>query len=120
MVQAWRIVAVRWADQAFDGEGAQRYGGRWNSPGRPAVYLAGSRALAALETLVHLSPGVAARQEFIRFELAIPTALIDRIDQAPDHLTPYVGAETQTIGDRWLDAASGLVLRQIMPMVRDG
>ena len=37
----------------MDGEGARLYGGRWNPPGIAAVYLAESRALAALEILVH-------------------------------------------------------------------
>lgn len=38
------------------GTGARLYGGRWNSIGKPMVYLASSRALAVLEVLVHLSP----------------------------------------------------------------
>ena len=44
---------MRWVTAAMSGEGARRYGGRWNPPGLPAVYLAESRALAALEILVH-------------------------------------------------------------------
>ena len=39
---------------AFSGEGARLYGGRWNSPGIPMVYVAESQALAVLEVLVHL------------------------------------------------------------------
>jgi RES domain-containing protein len=49
----FRIVQVRWAATAMDGEGARLHGGRWNPPGVAAVYLAASRALAALEILVH-------------------------------------------------------------------
>lgn len=111
MVLAWRIVTARWADAAFDGEGARRYGGRWNSPGRSAIYLAGSRALAALETLVHLSPGVAARQRFIRFEVRLPKSLVSQLDSDQGSFQPFVGAETQAMGDLWLDNAKGLVLR---------
>lgn len=55
---AYRLVAPKWASTALSGEGARLYGGRWNSPGRPMVYLSTSRALAALELLVHLTtPG---------------------------------------------------------------
>lgn len=55
---AYRLVAPKWAATAMSGEGARLYGGRWNSPGRPMVYLSTSRALAALELLVHLTtPG---------------------------------------------------------------
>lgn len=37
----------------MDGEGARRVGGRWNPSGIPVVYMTVSRALAALEILVH-------------------------------------------------------------------
>ena len=111
MVRAWRIVAARWADAAFDGEGARHYGGRWNSPGRPAVYLAGSRALAALEMLVHLSPGVAAKQTFIRFEVSFPKSLICEPDWEIDGFEPYVERETQLLGDHWLEETRNPVLR---------
>ncbi len=39
----------------FDGEGAFRFGGRWNSRGTRILYTAGSLSLAALEMLVHLN-----------------------------------------------------------------
>jgi RES domain-containing protein len=51
-VLAWRLCREPFADLA--GEGARRYGGRWNSPGRPNVYAASSAALAVLEVHVHL------------------------------------------------------------------
>lgn len=54
MDSAWRIVKRKHAANAFDGEGARLFGGRWNSVGVPMVYLATSRALALLEILVHL------------------------------------------------------------------
>ena len=39
---------------AASGEGAKRYGGRWNPVRVPAIYAAQSRALCILERLVHL------------------------------------------------------------------
>ncbi len=54
MVHAWRLVKTRHLAHAFDGDGARRFGGRWNSPGIPVSYVAESLALAALEILVHL------------------------------------------------------------------
>jgi RES domain-containing protein len=38
----------------LSGEGARRYGGRFNPPGIPAVYTSQSIALAVLEILVHV------------------------------------------------------------------
>jgi len=49
---AWRLCRRPHAD--LSGEGARRLGGRWNSPGRPLIYLAEHPALAALEVRLHL------------------------------------------------------------------
>ncbi|MEM6455787.1 MAG: RES family NAD+ phosphorylase [Acidobacteriota bacterium] len=54
--RVWRIVAAHYGPHAFDGEGARRYGGRWNSIGTPMVYTSSSLSLAALEYFVHLDP----------------------------------------------------------------
>jgi len=51
-VRVWRICSKR--RRAFDGEGARRYGGRWNHPGTRLIYTAGSLSLAALELFVHV------------------------------------------------------------------
>ena len=53
MAMFYRIVQAHWAASAMTGEGARMFGGRWNPPGMPAVYLAESRALAALEIIVN-------------------------------------------------------------------
>jgi len=55
-MQIWRICRERFADEAFSGYGARRFGGRWNSPGVPMVYASSSLALAAIELFVHLEP----------------------------------------------------------------
>src|SRR5450631_2209958 len=40
---------------SYDGEGARRAGGRWNSKGARALYMSENRALCVLEVLVHLT-----------------------------------------------------------------
>ncbi len=42
MRRVWRLVTARYAETAFSGEGARRYGGRWNPKGVPVIYTAGS------------------------------------------------------------------------------
>lgn len=49
-----------YAADDLSGAGAAQTGGRWNAVGSPVVYCAHSRALAYLETLVHLLPALAA------------------------------------------------------------
>jgi RES domain-containing protein len=41
--------------QDLSGKGAEKSGGRWNRVGTPLVYSSETRALACLETLVHLA-----------------------------------------------------------------
>ena len=56
-VLLWRIGSDTPDYEAHDlsGEGAEKSGGRWNRTGTPMVYCSVSRALACLETLVHLA-----------------------------------------------------------------
>jgi hypothetical protein len=58
-MRIWRLCREPYAAEAFSGEGARRFGGRWNSRGVPMVYASTSLALAAIELFVHLEPGQA-------------------------------------------------------------
>jgi RES domain-containing protein len=55
----WRIATDAPDYEADDltGAGAKRTGGRWNETGTPMLYTSESRALACLETMVHLNAG---------------------------------------------------------------
>lgn len=58
-LSVWRIAADTPDYEADDlsGKGAETTAGRWNRKGAPVVYASGSRALACLETVVHLGGG---------------------------------------------------------------
>jgi RES domain-containing protein len=55
-ITLWRIGADTPGYEAHDtsGKGAETSGGRWNRVGTPMLYTSTSRALACLETIVHL------------------------------------------------------------------
>lgn len=103
-VEVFRITKTKYSKNAFDGEGAFRFGGRWNSRGTRMIYTAGSLALAALEMLVHLDDdSMIFNYSFV--SARIPPDLILRIEDF-HRLTKNWNAspaslETQQIGDRW-------------------
>ena len=102
-MKAYRLVKARHAAEAFNGEGARLYGGRWNAVGTPMVYAAQSRALAAMETLIHTS-GADRRIQYVMFEIDIPDRLartFDRDDLPPDWQSLSPPASLQAIGSAW-------------------
>jgi RES domain-containing protein len=112
VLTAWRIVTARHAATAFDGEGARRYGGRWNSPGVAVVYAAGTRSLAALEMVVHLGPGMR-HARFVLIGCRFPDGLVERVDVATlprDWRQSPPPAALAAIGDAWASRGSSAVL----------
>lgn len=114
MTTAWRVVKARRASEAFTGEGARRYGGRWNPPGIPIVYAADTLALAVLELFVHLGPAHA-RLRFVTLRVEIPDGL--RIESVGVATIPSTwrseppSEETQAIGAEWVRRGTSAVLR---------
>jgi RES domain-containing protein len=118
--QAWRLVKAKHAAAAFDGEGARRYGGRWNSPGRPAVYAASSLSLAALEVLVHLEDA-GTLSAYCSFRIEFEEGWVERIgaESLPeDWAGDPVPVSTQRIGDAWLLGGTGLLLEVPSAIIR--
>ncbi|MCX5591930.1 RES family NAD+ phosphorylase [Alcaligenes endophyticus] len=75
-LQIWRIGVDTPTYEAHDmqGEGARISGGRWNRKGHPMVYAASSRALACLETVVHLQSGSLPLNSYL-VEITLPESL---------------------------------------------
>ena len=102
----WRICRRRYAAEAARGEGARRYGGRWNSRGGAVVYASTSLALAAVETFVNLEPNLRP-EDLVFIEGEIPETLeTARVD--PKGL-PAKWHETRDeslrrVGDDWIRA----------------
>jgi RES domain-containing protein len=108
---AYRI--CRAAFRALDGEGARRYGGRWNSPGTPVIYTAGTPSLAALELLVHLDPADAP-DDLILMTIEIPhgvsSEVLDEARLAGHWAHTPMPPTCRELGDAWLAAGQTCVL----------
>ncbi len=112
MPTLWRVVKRTHAATAFDGKAAHRYGGRWNSSGRGAVYASASKSLAVLEVLVHLDVG-RTLPRLVAFTFEVDATLVDRVSdsQLPRHWRTSRGLlATQQIGDAWLVSGRTLAL----------
>lgn len=112
MARAWRIVKKIHASSAFDGEGAWRFGGRWNSPGTRVVYCSANLSLAALENLVHLNPPVAFKS--VAIELEFDDRLIETIGAKslpPDWTEEPPAGSTMRLGDQWVREGRSAVLK---------
>lgn len=115
MVSGWRVAAPEFSStpaEMLSGEGAYRYGGRWNSKGTRVVYLGSSLAQASMELLVHLGrPDVL--NSFYKLEVSYPEETILHIDinELPKGWdTPEMQSAAQRVGDGWVQAAESLVL----------
>ena len=111
MPEAWRIVKEKHAGTAFTGEGAAKTGGRWNSRGVAVVYTSGTKALAALENLVHLNPPVLFNYVAIRIDFEENfVARVPLADLPPDWRLEPPPASTKPFGDAWVRAGTSAIL----------
>jgi len=101
----WRIATDTPLYEAHDltGKGAEISGGRWNRVGTPMIYASTSRALACLETVVHLSDRPLPLNRYL-VELSVPMkAWEEASDVNPDTL---VGWDAEPVGKASLDWAT--------------
>jgi len=113
LILVWRITKQKHAKNAFTGDGARLYGGRWNSSGKLVVYTAESRALALAEILVRLEfAGVLSRYVVFQVEIDEPyIAQLELRDLPKNWRAEPAPKRLQTLGDEWLDSAKSAVLR---------
>ena len=117
-MQAFRL--CRGAYPAYDGEGAFRAGGRWNSKGTRVLYMSENRSLAVLEILVHLSASIPNR--YVLGSAVIPDNIaLEILDerQLPaswSTLDPGEQEPTKRIGDEWVEQQRSALL-SVPPVV---
>jgi len=116
-MRIWRICRAVYAGEAFSGEGARRFGGRWNSRGVPMVYCSSSLALAAIELFVHLEPSQAP-DDLVYIAAELPEGE-PGVTFEPAKLpaewwaeeAPIGAHSTRELGDEWVRSAQSLAAR---------
>lgn len=109
---AYRIIKKRYSATAFDGEGAKEHGGRWNTPGRLAVYCAGHVSLAILEVVVHADEALA--PYYVVIPVTFGEDLVETLapERLPSNWRRYPApASVLMLGDEWLREKRSPILR---------
>ena len=112
LMRLWRMCRQVHAAEAFSGEGARLYGGRWNSPGVKMVYTSTSLALAAIETFVHLEPNLQP-DDLVSIECELPDEIeTERLDvrSLPHHWHVMRDESLRKFGDAWIRTGQTLTL----------
>jgi RES domain-containing protein len=117
MIETWRIGTDTPDCTADDmkGVGAKMTGGRWNRKGTALVYTSSTRALACLETVVHLSAGgLPLNRYLVRIE--IPDDVWAKRQTLTEKTAPVgwdalpSGKVSLDTGDQWLSGGASCLL----------
>lgn len=119
-MRAFRLCRANYP--AYDGEGARRVGGRWNSKGTRVLYMSENRSLAVLEILVHLSASIPDRYVLggagIPDDVAVEILDERRLPANWSTLDPREQELTRQIGDEWVVQQRSAILS--LPSVISG
>lgn len=113
IIRVWRVTKKKFASIAFNGEGAFKFGGRWNSIGTPLVYTSQSLSLATLEILAG-GIQIGLLNSFVTIPASFDSSLVDSIaiTSLPREWCDYpYSAKTQKIGDSWVKEMKSAVLK---------
>jgi len=112
-ITAWRIFKKKHRASAFTGEGARRFGGRWNSKGIAIIYTSETVSLAVLEILVHLET-TRLLDAYLLSSVTFDGSLVKAVPVAklPGNWRKEPAPITlQAIGDNWVANATSAILR---------
>src|SRR5208283_1212325 len=118
----YRLVRQARASDAFSGEGARRFGGRWNPKNIPAVYGSEHLSLAVLEFRVNQG-GYDPEDMYVYFRFEFDAALIEFVESPPEEwLARFKGdgsiTAAQAFGKEWLLQKRSAVLSVPSSVIR--
>ena len=112
-ITAWRITRKKYVNNAFSGEGAKLFGGRWNPVGYPMVYLAQNLSLAILELIVHLEDDSDIAR-FVAIPVTFDKSLVHVLQQSQlpgNWFDLPISEQSQMVGKKWLERKQSLLLQ---------
>jgi RES domain-containing protein len=98
----------------LSGAGSKLVGGRWNSPGIPALYTSASKSLAVLESLTNTPPAILQNDFSILILEITGKVLTDEFhekDLPKNWKTFPAPVNLAKLGDKWLLARKKLLLK---------
>ncbi len=110
MLKTYRIIKNKFLN-APHGEGAFKFGGRWNKPGEIVIYSSETKALATLEILVNIP--IAKDLKFYALTINIPNNVAKKtidVNNLPKKWRTYPST-TVAIGSEWLKNAESCILK---------
>jgi RES domain-containing protein len=115
----YRIAACKYIND-LRGEGAFRYGARWNSAGTRMLYTAESSALAMLEALAHITM-LPAQQPYCMVRLLVPDSVeVLDVKGLPANWNAMPAPDVlNMLGNRFVAAGNFLVLKVPSVLVPD-
>ena len=110
-MQVWRVFPQRFRETAFTGIGGLYVASRWNHQGTPMVYMATSRALAALEYFVNLDPDESP-DELSMAQATVPDELVEALDESllPSDWRELDNLSCRDLGSAWAKSRRSLAL----------
>jgi len=113
VITAWRLCKRKRAAEAFDGRGAEKTPGRWNTTGLRAIYTAESRSLAALEVLANAEDkSLLTAVPWAMIPVQFDPVLVCAPKKFPEDWRQVPAPEsTRNFGALWLKELRSVVLR---------
>lgn len=106
-MKVFRLTKSRTISEAFNGQGASKYGGRWNSKNVKTVYCSDSISLCVLENLVHASSDLMPRLTL--YSIDVPEHMIRKEAKSQEILNDPEQAAVG--GDEWVRSGSSVALK---------
>jgi len=117
----FRLCRERYVND-LSGHGAEINGGRWNSRGIAALYTSSSRALCAIEIVVHIPAGIVPKDYYlVTIEIPddVPINTVNTQDLPGNWNNNPVSSASQRIGNTFIAEQEALAMKVPSVIIKD-